>query len=241
MNNSTGIRLHVYMMRCGIGSRRQCERFIDEKRVSVNGKIVESQGLKLNENDLVLFDGKYIKPVPEKIYIALNKPVRFLCSNRDDSGKPLAGDLLKGAFDVRLYHVGRLDFMSSGLIFYTNDGNFAQIVSHPPFEIEKEYIVYTRKAVPENMLIEYKKGIIIDNISYKLKEYRILTPRKISLFLVEGKNREIRKVFKKFEIEIKRIHRVRIGVVSINNISSGEYRHLNIREINWFLNRKKML
>ncbi len=236
-NNKT-MRLHVFLSRCGIGSRRKCEEIISSKRVSVNGTIVSSQGVIIGENDVVHLDHKPVKPVTDKLYVALNKPVRYLCSNSDDFGRQLAVDLIQTDANVRLFHVGRLDYMSSGLVLYTNDGDFAQRVTHPSFEIEKEYVVMTKKRIDEEFLKEFRKGIVIENVRYKLNRYEIITQYKVRLWLNEGKNREIRKAFEHAKLAIDRIHRVRIGIVSIKGIASGQFRTLTRKEIRWFYEQR---
>lgn len=235
MNNN--IRLQVYLSRCGLGSRRKCENFISAGRISVNGEIISTLGTRIIKTDMVALDGINIIPV-DKIYIALYKPVGYLCSNSDKFGRPLAGDLLSIENKKRLHHVGRLDFMSSGLIFFSNDGDFAYHIIHPSFAIEKEYLVTTDNSVQEQLLKQYLKGVIIQGIRYHLKKYQIISRTKIVLTLEEGKNREIRRVFKYYGMGVISIHRTRIGIVSIDGIQMGKYRYLTEQEISWFL--KKM-
>jgi 23S rRNA pseudouridine2605 synthase len=239
--DNKSIRLQLYLSRCGLGSRRKCEELIRNKRVSVNGTIVSEMGIKVGEDDKVLFDHKPVYQVKKKTYIVLNKPQKYLCSNSDSFGRDLAIDLINTESTTRLFHVGRLDYMSSGLIIYTNDGEFAQRVLHPSFEIEKEYVVLVKKRINEDFLKEFRKGIVVENVAYKLNQYQILTPYKIRLELNEGKNREIRKVFEHYRIEITKIHRVRIGSLSIKGLASGHYRSLTQKEILSFIKKNGML
>ncbi|MFO7849309.1 MAG: S4 domain-containing protein, partial [Spirochaetia bacterium] len=116
------LRLQVYLARCGVGSRRTCERYIEKGRVRVNGVTVTTQGVKVTGEDLVCFDGHKVEPETTLRYIALHKPPRYISSSFDPEGRPLAVDLLYGSFEERLYNVGRLDFMSEGLLLFTNDG-----------------------------------------------------------------------------------------------------------------------
>jgi 23S rRNA pseudouridine2605 synthase len=229
---SEPIRLQVYMARCGIGSRRACENYIREGRVTVNGRIAEL-GTKVAPSDRVLLDKRQLHPETEKVYLAVNKPAGYLCSNSDSRGRPLVLDLLQD-IPQRIFHVGRLDFRSSGLILYTNDGEFARFVSHPSCNIEKEYQVETRKPFPEENLLEYRKGLSIGGQSYHLRKYQYKGPRRIVLTLIEGKNREIRRVFEHFGHFPSRIHRIRIGCVHIRGIPAGGYRPLSRQEITWF-------
>jgi 23S rRNA pseudouridine2605 synthase len=220
------------MARCGIGSRRACESYIREGRVTVNGRIAVL-GSKVSPGDLVALDNRRLSPEKEKVYLAVNKPAGYLCSNSDSRGRPLLLDLLQD-IPQRIFHVGRLDFHSSGLIFYTNDGDFAMTVSHPSSKIEKEYQVETRNPFPEDILVEYKKGLKIGGEIYRLRKYQYKTPRKVVLTLFEGKNREIRRVFEHFGSFPAKIHRIRIGCVNIRGIPAGGYRPLGRKEVSWF-------
>jgi len=232
---SETIRLHLFMARCGVASRRRCEEYILEGRVTVNGKRAEI-GSKVSPGDRVLFDRKPLEPEGDKAYLAVNKPVGYLCTNADSQNRPLVSDLLRRV-PYRLFHVGRLDLQSSGLIFYTNDGEFARLVSHPSSAIEKEYLVECGQDVPEEMLERYQAGITVQGERYQLKRYRFRSPRSLSLTLIEGKNREIREVFQSFRIPLRSIHRVRIGCVTDQGILSGRYRRLEPAEIQWFRKR----
>jgi 23S rRNA pseudouridine2605 synthase len=234
---SEALRLHVFMARCGVASRRKCEEYILEGRVTVNGKRPEI-GAKVSPGDRVLFDRKPLVPEGDKAYLAVNKPRGYLCANEDSQGRPLVSDLLRRV-PYRLFHVGRLDMQSSGLIFYTNDGDFARLVSHPSSAIEKEYLVECGQDVPEELLQRYQQGINVHGERYQLKRYRYHSPRSLALTLIEGKNREIRQVFESFRITLRRIHRVRIGCVTDQGIPSGRYRRLEPEEIEWFRKRRK--
>jgi 23S rRNA pseudouridine2605 synthase len=225
------------MARCGIASRRRCEQLILEGRVTVNGKRA-AIGSKVSPGDRVHLDGKPLRFESQKAYLAVNKPLGYLCANRDSEGRPLVADLLRRV-PYRLFHVGRLDMGSSGLIFYTNDGDFAKLVSHPSSAIEKEYRVVCSKDVPEDLLKRYQEGITVEGERYRLKRYRYRSPRILSLTLIEGKNREIRKVFEAFRLPLRSIHRVRIGCVTDEGIAPGGYRRLEASEIDWFLKRGK--
>ncbi len=232
---SEALRLHVFMARCGIASRRKCEEYILEGRVTVNGKRAEI-GSKVSPGDRVSFDRKPLVMEGAKAYLAVNKPRGYLCANEDSQGRPLVSDLLRRV-PYRLFHVGRLDMQSSGLIFYTNDGDFARLISHPSSAIEKEYRVVCGQDVPADLLERYQAGITVQGERYQLKRYRFLSPRSLSLTLIEGKNREIRQVFESFRITLRSIHRVRIGCVTEQGIPSGRYRRLEPQEIEWFRKR----
>ena len=235
MGNNEGIRLQVYMAKSGVGSRRRCEKYIEEGLVKINGKTIIVQGVRVDPEDRVTYKGKVLHPTKKMVYVALNKPTRYLCSSFDPEERPLAIDLLKGVYPVRLFNVGRLDFLSTGLIFFTNDGNFSKLITHPSSGIEKEYMVETSKEIPEKYLQDFKKGVYIDNEKYRCLRYEYKTPFKVKIVLNEGKNREIRNFFLAKNYKIKKLHRIRIGVVVLRKIPVGSYRNLSEKEINWFL------
>ncbi|MDC7239193.1 MAG: pseudouridine synthase [Spirochaetales bacterium] len=230
-NSFESLRLQVYLARCGIGSRRKCEEYIAEGRVTVNGKAVLAAGKKVEPEDQVTFDGRPVKPEKEFVYIALHKPSGFICSNQDQDGRPLAKDLLADASNRRLFNVGRLDYMTSGLIFFTNDGDFTKLMSHPSSHVEKEYIVTTKKEIPRELMEQFKKGISVQGEYFRLKRYQFKGTRTVAITLEEGKNKELRKVFLSKNITIKSIHRIRIGSIKLTGLDSGRFRKLTKKEV----------
>lgn len=238
-NKDKEMRLQVYMARSGIASRRKCEKLITDGYVKVNGKKITEMGFRVKSSDTVVYNGQILKLIKNNIYLALNKPPLYLCSNSDPQNRNLAIDLIKGDFQDRLYNVGRLDYLSTGLIFFTNDGDFTKIVAHPSSGIEKEYIVESKQIIEEKFLIEFMAGVTIEGERYKLHSYKYKTKYKVKLVLLEGKNREIRRFFQSRNLKIKKLHRVKIGIVELENIPSGSYRYLTGKEVAWFLKKKK--
>ena len=234
-----GVRLQVYMARCGVASRRKCEELIAQGTVKVDGRTVKVMGYLVSEGQEVTCNGRKLFPVKKHVYIALNKPTGYLCSNYDGENRPLAVDLLKGVYNGRLYNVGRLDFLSSGLIFFTNDGEFTRKVSHPSSRIEKEYVVETREEISEEFLQQCKKGLTVEGVHYRIQHYKRKTPNKVHLVLTEGKNREIRNLFMHQRMKIKKLHRIRIGSVNIKGIPQGQYRYLSVKEIDSLMGGSK--
>jgi 23S rRNA pseudouridine2605 synthase len=230
--NSPGkpVRLQVYMARSGIASRRSCEDIIARGRVRVNGVTVMEPGTKVGEADTVELDGRAVKSSGRKLYVALNKPPEYLCASVDAFGRKLAIDLLKEDFPERLFSIGRLDYRSSGLILFTNDGDFARAISHPSARIEKEYVVETDKEIPIGLLEDFKAGIKVGEEIYKMKSYVRTSPYTARFVLIEGKNREIRKVLESGGIRPLRLYRSRIGNLSVSGIASGGFRTLSQEE-----------
>lgn len=229
-------RLQHYMALCGVASRRGAESIILEGRVKVNGTMVTELGTKVTLADDVWVDGKQIALEETKRYVLLNKPAGYVCSLADEKGRPIAADLLKETYSERLYNVGRLDMFSCGLILFTNDGEFAKILSHPSAELEKEYIVDTSVPMPRNLAQDFMSGVRIDDVFYRCKDAVELNSHRMRIVLVEGKNREIRRVFESREVGIKRLMRVRIGNIGVGGLQYGQYRELTSAEVRSLLN-----
>lgn len=229
-------RLQAFLARSGVASRRAGERLIEAGRVTVNGELVVRQGSKVGPGDRVAVDGRDVAATIEPVYLALHKPRGYLCANHDPANRLLARSLLPAAAG-RLYHVGRLDLASQGLILFTNDGQFAVRVTHPRFGVEKEYDVLTDRSVPVAVLEEYRAGCRIGGVTYRLSSYRLRPGARVTLTLAEGRNREIRRVLGKAGLEVRRLTRVRVGPVSLHGLVLGGWRPLTRQEVTWFLHR----
>lgn len=225
-NQDKGQRLQVFLAHGGIASRRACEELIAAGRISVNGQVVTAPGTKVFSGDQVLFDGKPVTVEEKKRYILLNKPAGYVCSLSDEKGRSTAADLLAPHFSERLYNVGRLDMFSQGLVLFTNDGDFAATVSHPSSQIEKEYVVDAVSPIPQVLVDKFCRGIRIEGVFYRCLEARLVHPRRLVVVLIEGKNREIRRVFQHFEVPIRRLTRVRIGNLNMDSLPEGGFREL---------------
>jgi 23S rRNA pseudouridine2605 synthase len=229
------MRLHVYLAHAGVASRRAAERLIIEGRVSVNGRPVTILGEKVLSTDTVCVDGAPVKPEDHFHYLLLHKPPLFLCSASDPEGRRLAKDLLPQHIRERLYTVGRLDYCSSGALLFTNDGDFTARVSHPSAGIEKEYIVRTTGIIPDSVIEDFVYGITIDEVHYRAETIERLDMKAIRVVLVEGKNREIRRVLSAFHLHPEVLCRIRIGKVLLGDLAEGVCRPLTARERASFL------
>jgi 23S rRNA pseudouridine2605 synthase len=229
------IRLQVYLARAGVCSRRGAAEILELGSVRVNGRTIREPGYRVKEGDEVAVDGQIVRQMVKQIYMVLNKPVGYVCSNDDPEGRNMAVDLLTPYKDIRLFSVGRLDFLTSGLIIFTNDGTFANNISHPRNKIEKEYLVEAKKEIRREFLEEFKRGIYFEGERYRLQSYKIIAPRVVSLILVEGKNREIRNAFAARKHTIKSLERIRIGCIKITGLETGRFRALRDQEIQWLM------
>lgn len=225
------MRISVFLAHSGIASRRTCETFVTEGRVTVNGEVVVNLATKVSASDSITFDGNPVTLEEKKRYILLNKPDGVVCSLSDEKGRPTAADILKESVTERVYNVGRLDMYSKGLIIFTNDGEFARLLSHPSSELEKEYVVNASQNIPDELVSAFEKGVRVEGVYYRAKKVWKTDERKLHVVLLEGKNREIRNVFKNFEIPIRSLIRVRIGPVKINQMTPGQFRELTSEEV----------
>ena len=230
------IRLQSYLAKCGAGSRRSCETLITEGRVTVNNKIVTELGTKVNENDIVYVDDVLAEPEEQSYYFVLNKPRGYVCTNYDPNETAYARDLIDIPQRNLLFNVGRLDKDSQGLIIFTNDGDFANLVMHPSSEIEKEYIVKVDQDIIKKDMDDAYRGLIQP---YRIKSYKLLSKREVSVVLTEGKNREIRNLFDMMGYEVKKLTRIRIGDVLLGDLQSGKFRRMSRQEIQSLLKRGK--
>jgi len=225
------LRLQVYLSHAGVASRRAAEDIISQGRVSVNGVIISAQGSKVNEGDVVLLDGKPLQLENRKLYFAMNKPPGFICSSSDPQGRPLALSLIPSHITERLYSVGRLDFLSCGLIFFTNDGSFASRLGHPSSALEKEYIVEATGIISDDVIKAFNDGITVEDVFYKAKLAERTGRKSLRIILIEGKNREIRRVFSHFHLHPCLLRRVRIGSVNLGSLEEGNCRTLTDNEL----------
>jgi 23S rRNA pseudouridine2605 synthase len=222
-------RLQVYLAHAGIASRRAAEKLIAEGRITVNGKKITTPGEKVFPGDEIRFDGKLVQTESDLKYLVLNKPPLYISSSHDPQGRPLALSLLPPT-QLRLYNVGRLDYLSSGLLLFTNDGDFAAKIGHPRAEIEKEYLVDSTVPIPDTAIEEFARGVIIEDILYRAHFIERTGKKSIRIVLLEGKNREIRKVFSHFHLHPERIHRIRMGKVLLGDLEEGKSRPLTGEE-----------
>jgi 23S rRNA pseudouridine2605 synthase len=225
------LRLQLWLARAGVSSRRQAERLIEEGRVSVNGTIISEPGTKAAVSDDVRLDGRRLALETRLVYFLLNKPAGFLSSMSDPEGRRLAIDLLGAEVKERVYNVGRLDQWSSGLLLFTNDGNLARALSHPSSGIEKEYEVLSDQSLPPEFFREFARGVTIDETRFRAASIVPVDERRTRIVLVEGKNREIRRVLEHYGRKALSLCRVRIGPLTVDGLAEGKYRELNMAEV----------
>jgi len=228
------MRLSKFISNCGITTRRKADDIIRAGRVKVNNVRVLEPSFEVNTNkDIILLDDIRIKENKNDIYIALYKPVKYISDLKDDKGRKIARSIID--IDGKIFPVGRLDYNSEGLIIFTNDGEFANIIMHPRYEIEKEYYVKVKGRIEKEDISRLKKGIFIEGSLNRVKQIEFL---KSSIknnwykFIVkEGKNRMIRKMCLAIDHPVLKLLRVRIGNVSLGRLEPGQYRFLTEKEV----------
>lgn len=225
-----GLRLQAFLAHAGVASRRACEKIILDGRVSINGARATELGVRVREGDEVALDGRRLEAEGRKRYILLNKPAGYISAMSDPEGRPLAAELLKGVAE-RVYNVGRLDQWSAGLLLFTNDGDLASLLVHPSGGIEKEYEIVAEATLGEDFFEGFRRGVEIEGRMYRSLSIERTGPASARVVLVEGKNREIRRVLERFGRKAKVLRRVRIGSLSIEGLPEGSYRELTEGEI----------
>ncbi len=229
-------RLQKYLAKCGIASRRECEEIIKEGRVAVNGKIIKEMGYIVSNVDAVLVDGIEVNVIEDKVYYMLNKPTGYVSTMKDDRGRKTIASLISD-IDERVFPIGRLDYDTSGLILFTNDGDFSNLLLNPKTGIEKEYLVTIKGLLRKSESdIITRGGIDLDgspskpvkifNVEYNKEK----TSTTLQIVLTEGKNREIRRLFGYVNHEVSSIKRIRFGNI-ILDVKRGTYRRLKPYEV----------
>jgi 23S rRNA pseudouridine2605 synthase len=228
------IRLQKFLADAGVASRRASEQIIVAGRVTVNGKVAKELGTKVDpDKDHVSVDGRPLKP-KRKLYLAVHKPKGFICSRNDPEGRPALDDLLPREWG-NLYSVGRLDFNSEGLIFYTNDGDFSLKLTHPRYGIQKKYRATITGEVTPEMAAALTKGVYHEGDILKAEQVRILKAAQghslVELTLREGKNREVRRLFETQGLVVDKLQRTQIGPIKLGELPKGKWRTLTGAEI----------
>ncbi|GAB3813832.1 hypothetical protein GCM10028820_08920 [Tessaracoccus terricola] len=230
-----GIRLQKVLAAAGIASRRASEILIDEGRVEVNGKVVTEQGMRVDpERDTIRVDGSRIPPPRRHLYVLLNKPRGVVSTLEDPEGRPTLSDYLPRTKE-RLFHVGRLDTDTEGLIILTNDGDFAHKLAHPSYEIPKTYLAEVAGNVENRTIKRLEKGITLedgpvrpDRVSLKTRgDGRSL----LTVTLHEGRNRIVRRMMDSVGHPVDRLARVAIGPVRLGSLKVGTTRELTREEL----------
>ena len=226
----TEIRLQKVLAAAGIGSRRSCEILIDQGRVSINGEPVREQGRRVDpEVDIIHVDGERLQTKAEVVVYALNKPKGVLTTMVDDQGRPCVGDYVS-ELEQRVFHVGRLDSDTEGLLLLTNDGELANRLIHPSYGVDKTYIA-TVKELTNKALSELMSGVQLDDGTAQATKARIIDRTKnsvmVEVVIHEGRNRIVRRMFDAVGSPVTALVRTKIGPVALGQQRPGVLRVIN--------------
>ncbi len=243
-----GIRLQKVLAAAGIASRRASENMIARGRVEVNGEIVREFGVRVNpERDTIRVDGARIPPPRRHVYLVLNKPRGVVSTMDDPEGRPTLGDIQfdkKSWQQLRLFHVGRLDTDTEGLIILTNDGEFAHRLAHPSYDIPKTYLAEVEGFVDNKTIRRLEKGLRLDDGPVKPDKVKLImrsdSKSLVEVTLHEGRNRIVRRMMDSVAHPVRKLSRTGIGPVRLQQLPPGEARELSREELGALLDVVKM-
>ena len=235
MSESEGVRLQKVLAAAGVGSRRACEELIEKGRVSVDGEPVREQGMRVDpETAVVRVDGMRINTSTTRVYLALNKPRGMVTAMTDPEGRPTVGDLLEQRTD-RLFHVGRLDADTEGLLLLTNDGDLSHRLTHPSYEVPKTYLAEVLGPVARDVGRRLKAGIQLEDGVAKADEFRLVSSSgnrvMFELVLHEGRKHIVRRMLEEVGHPVQRLVRTSVGPVHLGDMRAGKMRPLTAQEL----------
>lgn len=227
-------RLQKVIAKAGICSRRKAEELILEGKVYVNGEKCTTLGTKVSGNDDIEVNGKLLE-IEDKVYYVINKPKGCICSSSDDRDRKTVLDFLN--IDQRVYTVGRLDYDTSGVLLLTNDGDFCNQMIHPRFHLPKTYLVNLQGILTDEDVKLLRKGLETNIDSYQPAKVRIISKdltrerTQFELTIMEGKNHQVKNMMEALGHQVRKLHRVRFGMIEVSDLKPGEYRRLKPFEI----------
>lgn len=228
-------RLQKYIASCGVTSRRKAEEMILAGMVQVNGKIINELGFKVDGNEEIKVDGKIIGKVEKMIYIKLNKPIGIITSVKDQYDRATVVDVI-GIKD-RIYPVGRLDYDTSGFILLTNDGDLANRLMHPKFEVDKVYEVTISGKINGTQVGQLERGVDIGGFVTSPAKVEVIknnvSTSTVKITIHEGKNRQVRKMFDAVGKEVLRLKRIEFGELTLKDLRIGEWKYLSEEELEY--------
>lgn len=227
------IRLNKYLANAGITARRKADELIANGLVQVNGKVITEMGYRVLPKDIVTYKNKIIKPA-NFVYILLNKPKNFVTTVDDERGRKTVMDLITNATKERVYPVGRLDRNTTGLLLFTNDGNLAQMLSHPKHSAKKIYEVELDKAVSLKHMQQIADGVELEDGIANIDDIAYSQPQKknvVGITLHVGKNRIVRRIFEHLGYEVVKLDRTVYAGLTKKDLPRGRWRHLSPKEV----------
>ncbi len=241
LHDSDGIRLQKVMASAGVASRRVCEEMIAEGRVEVDGQVVTELGVRIDPKTAVIHvDGLRIQLDENMVYMVFNKPKGVVSTMEDPDGRPCISDFVRNSTrGERLFHVGRLDVATEGLLLLTNDGELANRLTHPSYEVPKTYLVQVRGPFPQGIGAELKAGVELEDGVASVDSFKLVdsTPGHVLIEVVlhSGKNRIVRRLFDAVGFPVLRLVRVKVGPIGLGDQRQGSIRNLGKQEVGHLL------
>ena len=230
------MRLNKYIASAGICSRRKADELIAAGNVKINGAVMREMGYDVQEGDRVSVNGRPVEAESNKVYVAVNKPKGYITSMDDDRDRATVAQLVSD-IPERLFPVGRLDYNTTGLLLMTNDGDLAYRLTHPKHEVYKTYVALVSGIVSDARLARLRKGVDIGGFVTSPAKVRIIKQNQrstvVEISIREGKNRQVRKMFKAVGNTVIELERIAIGDVRLGHMQQGHYRKLTRREIEY--------
>lgn len=238
------VRLQKLLAQSGVASRRRCEELMLAGEVEVDGEVVTRLGTKVDPTQAVVrVGGKRLPPVSAHVYLALNKPRGVVSTMADPEGRRTLADLVADRPE-RLFHVGRLDTDTSGLILLTNDGDFAQRVAHPSYELDKTYVAEVEGVVAKATLRRLRQGVTLEDGPVQVDDCRVVSTQGqrsiVELVIHEGRNRIVRRLLAEVGHPVRRLTRTAIGPVRLQGLRSGDLRELTTEELGPMLDAARL-
>ena len=228
------MRLNKYIAHSGVCSRRKAAEYVKEGKVKVNGVVEENPSYMVTESDEVEFQGKKLKPEENKVYILMNKPKNTVTTLSDENGRLTVRDIIGDKVKERIYPVGRLDRMTTGLLLLTNDGDLTTKLSHPSGEVKKFYRVVLDKKISDSDVAKIRNGITLEDGFIKVDGIDFVKGGEsmvVGIELHSGRNRIIRRIFEHLEYRVERLDREYYAGLTKKDLKRGWWRHLNEKEI----------
>ncbi|MEX5717838.1 pseudouridine synthase [Geodermatophilus maliterrae] len=230
-----GERLQKVLARAGVGSRRVCEEMIDRGRISVNGRTVEVQGMRVDPaTDKIAVDGRRIELRDDRVTYAVNKPSGVLTAMSDDRDRPTIGDMV-GDLAPGLVHVGRLDQDTEGLLLVTNDGELAHRLAHPSYGVKKTYLAQVSGSVSRDVHRRLRAGIELEDGPVKVDSFKVVDTHAgqsvVEVVLHEGRKHIVRRLLAAVGLPVSRLTRTAVGPVQLQRMRSGSIRRLTRQEV----------
>lgn len=233
------MRINKYIAQAGVASRRKADELIAAGNVKVNGAVLREPGYNVEEGDRVEVNGRPIEAQEKKVYILLNKPLGYVTTVSDDKERLTVMDLVKDV-DARIFPVGRLDYNTSGMLIMTNDGDFAYKLTHPKHELTKTYRARVAGVLSTEKVWKLRNGVDIGGFVTSKARVDVVKglPKStiVDISIHEGKNRQVRKMFKAVGNNVQELERIAIGNIRLGRLAEGHYRKLTKEEVEYLMN-----